>query len=57
MVRFGLLGAGRIGNIHGSNIAAADGAKLVALADASRAEQPEPDHLSPPQRYGMNILN
>ena len=34
MVRFGLLGAGRIGNIHGSNIAAADGAKLVALADA-----------------------
>lgn len=34
MVRFGLLGAGRIGAIHGSNIALADGATLVALADA-----------------------
>jgi myo-inositol 2-dehydrogenase/D-chiro-inositol 1-dehydrogenase len=34
MVRFGLLGAGRIGNIHGRNIAAAEGATLVALADA-----------------------
>jgi myo-inositol 2-dehydrogenase/D-chiro-inositol 1-dehydrogenase len=33
MVRFGLLGAGRISNIHGANIAAADGATLVALAD------------------------
>jgi myo-inositol 2-dehydrogenase/D-chiro-inositol 1-dehydrogenase len=34
MVRFGLLGAGRIGNIHGRNIAAAEGATLVALADS-----------------------
>ena len=30
MVRFGLLGAGRIGKIHGGNIAASPDAKLVA---------------------------
>jgi myo-inositol 2-dehydrogenase/D-chiro-inositol 1-dehydrogenase len=34
MVRFGLLGAGRIGKIHGGNISASDGARLVAVADA-----------------------
>jgi myo-inositol 2-dehydrogenase/D-chiro-inositol 1-dehydrogenase len=34
MLRFGLLGAGRIGNIHGRNIAAAEAAQLVAIADA-----------------------
>ena len=34
MVRFGLLGAGRIGKIHGGNIAASPDAKLVAIADA-----------------------
>jgi myo-inositol 2-dehydrogenase/D-chiro-inositol 1-dehydrogenase len=34
MLRFGLLGAGRIGKIHGANLAAADGAALVAIADA-----------------------
>jgi predicted dehydrogenase len=33
MIRFGLFGAGRIGKIHGGNIAAAEGAKLVAIAD------------------------
>jgi myo-inositol 2-dehydrogenase/D-chiro-inositol 1-dehydrogenase len=33
MLRFGLLGAGRIGQIHGRNIAASPGARLVALAD------------------------
>ena len=33
MLRFGLLGAGRIGQIHGRNIAAAPGASLVAIAD------------------------
>lgn len=34
MLRFGLLGAGRIGQIHGGNIAAFAGAELVAIADA-----------------------
>jgi myo-inositol 2-dehydrogenase/D-chiro-inositol 1-dehydrogenase len=34
MLRFGLLGAGRIGKIHGHNVATADGASLVAIADA-----------------------
>src|SRR5690349_4578155 len=34
MVRFGLLGAGRIGKIHGGNIATTEGARLVAVADA-----------------------
>ena len=34
-MRFGLLGAGRIGQIHGANIAARSDAKLVAVADAS----------------------
>ncbi|MDU0340199.1 inositol 2-dehydrogenase [Bosea rubneri] len=34
-MRFGLLGAGRIGRIHGLNVAARGDATLVALADAS----------------------
>jgi myo-inositol 2-dehydrogenase/D-chiro-inositol 1-dehydrogenase len=34
MIRIGLLGAGRIGQIHGGNVAAHKGAKLVAIADA-----------------------
>ncbi len=34
MIRMGLLGAGRIGRIHGSNVAAHPGASLVAVADA-----------------------
>ncbi|WP_224004357.1 inositol 2-dehydrogenase [Aureimonas sp. SA4125] len=34
MMRFGLLGAGRIGQIHGRNIAANSHAELVAVADA-----------------------
>jgi myo-inositol 2-dehydrogenase/D-chiro-inositol 1-dehydrogenase len=33
MLRFGLLGAGRIGKLHGGNIAASPKAKLVAVAD------------------------
>jgi myo-inositol 2-dehydrogenase / D-chiro-inositol 1-dehydrogenase len=33
MVRFGLLGAGRIGKLHGANIAASPEAELVAVAD------------------------
>jgi myo-inositol 2-dehydrogenase/D-chiro-inositol 1-dehydrogenase len=33
MLRFGLLGAGRIGQIHGRNIAASADARLVAVAD------------------------
>lgn len=33
MVRFGLLGAGRIGKLHGNNIVASSDAKLVAVAD------------------------
>ncbi len=33
MVRFGLLGAGRIGKLHGGNIAKAPNATLVAVAD------------------------
>ena len=37
MVRFGLLGAGRIGKIHGGNIAQSPDAELVALADADPA--------------------
>ncbi|KAA2234661.1 inositol 2-dehydrogenase [Salinarimonas soli] len=36
-LRFGLLGAGRIGRIHGGNVAAHPRARLVAVADASRA--------------------
>lgn len=35
MMRFGLLGAGRIGRIHGLNVAARGDARLVAVADAS----------------------
>lgn len=34
-MRFGLLGAGRIGRIHGLNVAARGDARLVAVADAS----------------------
>ena len=33
MMRFGLLGAGRIGKLHGANIAGTDKARLVAVAD------------------------
>ena len=33
MLRFGLLGAGRIGQIHGRNIASSPDARLVAIAD------------------------
>ena len=33
MLRFGLLGAGRIGKLHGGNIAGAPNANLVAIAD------------------------
>jgi myo-inositol 2-dehydrogenase/D-chiro-inositol 1-dehydrogenase len=36
-IRFGLLGAGRIGRIHGLNVAARGDARLVAVADASAA--------------------
>jgi myo-inositol 2-dehydrogenase/D-chiro-inositol 1-dehydrogenase len=34
MIRIGLLGAGRIGQIHGRNVAAHQGATLAAVADA-----------------------
>jgi myo-inositol 2-dehydrogenase/D-chiro-inositol 1-dehydrogenase len=34
MLRIGLLGAGRIGQIHGRNVAASAEARLVAIADA-----------------------
>jgi myo-inositol 2-dehydrogenase / D-chiro-inositol 1-dehydrogenase len=34
MIRIGLIGAGRIGRIHGSNVAHHKGATLVAIADA-----------------------
>ena len=34
MIRFGLLGAGRIGQIHGRNAAALANGKLIAIADA-----------------------
>lgn len=34
MIRVGLLGAGRIGRIHGGNVAASSRARLVAVADA-----------------------
>ncbi|MFI5011503.1 MAG: inositol 2-dehydrogenase [Hyphomicrobiales bacterium] len=37
MIRIGLLGAGRIGQIHGRNVAAHQGASLVAVADAVAA--------------------
>jgi myo-inositol 2-dehydrogenase/D-chiro-inositol 1-dehydrogenase len=37
MVRFGLLGAGRIGKIHGKNIAGGEGSTLTAVADADDA--------------------
>ncbi|MBL8588489.1 MAG: inositol 2-dehydrogenase [Methylobacteriaceae bacterium] len=36
-MRFGLLGAGRIGRIHGANVAAHPGASLTAVADADAA--------------------
>jgi len=36
MLRFGLLGAGRIGQIHGRNIAASPDASLVAVADVDK---------------------
>lgn len=35
MIQFGLLGAGRIGRIHGLNVAARSDARLVSVADAS----------------------
>jgi myo-inositol 2-dehydrogenase / D-chiro-inositol 1-dehydrogenase len=35
MLRIGLLGAGRIGRIHGANVAAHPRARLAAIADAS----------------------
>lgn len=35
-MRFGLLGAGRIGRIHGLNVASRSDARLVAVADASQ---------------------
>ena len=35
-MRFGLLGAGRIGRIHGLNVAARADSGLVAVADASQ---------------------
>ncbi len=40
-MRFGLIGAGRIGRIHGGNVAAKSGATLalIADADASAAEK------------------
>jgi myo-inositol 2-dehydrogenase / D-chiro-inositol 1-dehydrogenase len=34
LIKVGLLGAGRIGRIHGANVAASGQAKLVAVADA-----------------------
>jgi len=34
MIRFGILGAGRIGKVHARTIAAAAGASVVAIADA-----------------------
>jgi myo-inositol 2-dehydrogenase / D-chiro-inositol 1-dehydrogenase len=34
LIRIGLLGAGRIGRIHGGNVAASGRARLVAVADA-----------------------
>ena len=37
-LRFGLLGAGRIGNVHAKAISADAGAKLVAVADAMGLE-------------------
>ena len=37
MLRIGLLGAGRIGRIHGANVAAHPRARLAAIADASPA--------------------
>jgi myo-inositol 2-dehydrogenase/D-chiro-inositol 1-dehydrogenase len=36
VLRIGLLGAGRIGKIHGTNVAESRDAKLVALADADK---------------------
>ena len=33
MVRFGLLGAGRIGKVHGMTIAASGKAKVIYVAD------------------------
>jgi myo-inositol 2-dehydrogenase/D-chiro-inositol 1-dehydrogenase len=36
MLRFGLLGAGRIGQIHGRNAVSLPGASLVAVADVNR---------------------
>ena len=37
MLRFGMLGAGRIGQIHGRNAATLPGATLVAVADVDKA--------------------
>ena len=37
MLNFGLIGAGRIGRIHGGNVARRSDAKLVAIADADAA--------------------
>ena len=34
MIRFGVLGAGRIGTVHSRTIAASKGAKVAYLADA-----------------------
>jgi myo-inositol 2-dehydrogenase/D-chiro-inositol 1-dehydrogenase len=49
-VRFGVLGAGRIGQVHAGAIASVDGAKLVAIADplAAAAEAMQ-------NKYGCDI--
>ena len=38
MLRLGLIGAGRIGRIHGSNVQAQAGARLAAVTDADARE-------------------
>ena len=37
MITFAMFGAGRIGKIHASNVASADGAKLAYIVDVDQA--------------------
>lgn len=50
MVKFGVLGAGRIGQVHSRAIASVEGAKLVAVADpVAKAAESVRDH------YGCDV--
>ena len=56
MVRFGLFGAGRIGKIHGGNIAASPEARLVAIADADTDAAKHSPQRTAPRRAELDEI-